>query len=209
MDAMAFEDKEKLFKNEKAVQIRLEKIREPHIRPLTEYVEELRLDCSSRRIPYFDPWDGGINATCLFLLEAPGGKAVEFISRNNNDETAKNFFLLSNEAGLPRIMTISWNIVPWYIGDEAERKIRAATVKDISEGTPHLLRLLKILPKLRAVVFLGKKAQRAEEDIRRFRQDLRFFYSPHPSPLVVNRRPENRNEILKVMKEVSQFILTH
>jgi hypothetical protein len=55
-----------------------------------------------------------LDAECLFLLEAPGGNAVEFISRNNNDETAKNFFKLNTDANLPRMRTVSWNIVPWY-----------------------------------------------------------------------------------------------
>jgi uracil-DNA glycosylase len=195
----------KLFKDVMAVKARLEQLREPHIKPLSAFVEALRLEDDSRRIPYFDPKDGGINAECLFLLEAPGGKAVEFISRNNNDETAKNFFELNCEAGIPRERTISWNIVPWYIGTEDEKKIHAATVKDISDGTPHLLRLLKLLPKLRAVVFVGKKAQRVKEDVRRNTSGLEFFDSPHPSPLFVNR-PGNRDILLNKLIEVSHFI---
>jgi hypothetical protein len=55
-------------------------------------------------IPYFDPLDGGVGASVLFLLEAPGPRAVAsgFISRDNPDETAKNFHEFNAAAGLAR-----------------------------------------------------------------------------------------------------------
>jgi len=71
---------------------------EPHIQPLTEFVERMRFTKGpDYGIPYFDPLDGGVDAKALFLLEAPGPKAIRsgFISRNNPDETAKNFYLLN------------------------------------------------------------------------------------------------------------------
>jgi uracil-DNA glycosylase len=74
-----------------------------HVAPLTAFVETLRTEVGEEfQIPDFDPWDGGVKAEILFLLEAPGPKAVRsgFISRNNPDETAKNFFLLNQEAGI-------------------------------------------------------------------------------------------------------------
>ncbi len=101
-------------------QERKEHLHEPRIAPLTEYVDRLRVECGTgKTIPYFDPYDGGIDARCLFLFEAAGpkAKASGFISRNNNDDTAKNFFKLNNEADLDRKLTASWNIVPWYLGD--------------------------------------------------------------------------------------------
>src|SRR5690349_6856842 len=111
-----FEDQAKLFKDERVVKARQKELQAPHIKPLSDFVKAIRSDCASRIIPDFDPWDGGINAECLFLLEAPGRNALKFVSRNNNDETAKNFFKLNTEAKLPRKRTVSWNIVPWYIG---------------------------------------------------------------------------------------------
>jgi len=54
---------------------RREHLRESHIAPLTDYVEQLRKTLGhNQEIPYFDPCDGGINAKLLFLLEAPGPK---------------------------------------------------------------------------------------------------------------------------------------
>lgn len=205
----AYTDKAKLFKNKNAIEARREQLSEPHIKPLTEYVDALRIKHANCIIPYFDPWDGGVNAECLFLLEAPGGAAVDFVSRNNDDETAKNFFILNQCAGIEREITISWNIVPWYIG--SGNKIRPAKIEDISEGIPHLLDLLKLLPKLRVVVFIGQKAQRAEKFIRQYmlEVDLKSFNSPHPSPLFVNHdKPANWNKILAVLRDVSSYIKT-
>lgn len=70
---------------------------QPHIAPLAAFVTRLRQAAGhADEVPDFDPFDGGVLAECLFLLEAPGGRAVGsgFVSRNNPDETAKNFFLL-------------------------------------------------------------------------------------------------------------------
>ena len=102
-------------------------LREKHIAPLTDFVDQIRKEQNKKdEVPYFDPLDGGINAQCLFVLEAPGPKTKVsgFISRNNPDETAKNSFEFHKEAGIPREKTILWNIVPWYIG--SGKKIRAA-----------------------------------------------------------------------------------
>ena len=46
-------------------------------------------------------WALCTDAAILYLLEAPGRRAIEsgFVSRDNPDETAKNFFLLNIEAG--------------------------------------------------------------------------------------------------------------
>ena len=70
------------LKQEQEVIKRLEKIHEPHILSLTDYVEFLR-QCTKLSIPYFDPCDGGVNAEALFLFQAPGPQALKtnFISR--------------------------------------------------------------------------------------------------------------------------------
>src|SRR6266404_1523547 len=73
-----------------------------HMRRLTALVEDIRSETGrGKNVPNFDPADGGVAARCLFLLEAPGPKAVQsgFVSRNNPDETAKNFFELAQAAG--------------------------------------------------------------------------------------------------------------
>ena len=129
---------------------------EAHVAPLTRYVERLRAQVGrAAEIPDFDPWDGGVSAEVLFLLEAPGARAVAagFISRNSPDETAKNFFLLNHDAGIARERTLCWNVVPWYIGTGT--RIRPANRTDIAQGVGPLVELLELLPALRAVVLVG------------------------------------------------------
>ena len=128
-------DKPKLLRNKDVLTARSYELHNSRIAPLTKFVDMLRDKAGSNYfIPYFDPWDGGTKAEVLFLLEAPGAQAVisGFISRNNPDETAKNFFELNLEAGIPRERTISWNIVPWYIG--SGKRVRAAKSDDIKNA---------------------------------------------------------------------------
>ncbi len=198
-------DRPKLLGIEEYRTARLKELHEPHIKPLTDFVEALRVEAGPEAaIPYFDPWDGGIHSEVLFLLEAPGPKSVMsgFISRNNPDETAKNVFELCLEAGLQRSQTILWNVVPWYIG--SGQKIRPARSGDIQAGLKPLPRLLTFLPSLKAIVLLGRKAEKAIKQIDQSK--YRVFVSPHPSPLFVNNAPGNRGKLLSVLHEVRMYL---
>lgn len=174
---------------------------------LTNFVHRLRERMGTQVvIPYINPWDGGIEAKVMFLLEAPGAKARNsgFVSMNNPDETAKNFFEISRESGIDRKQIVTWNTVPWYIGSDS--KIRPANSSDISAGVGSLAELLELLPKLKAIVLVGGKAQKAEDHIRQTAPYLQIFKSPHPSPLFVNRKPENRLILLKHWQAVQLFL---
>ncbi|PTR05364.1 uracil-DNA glycosylase [Nitrosospira sp. Nsp5] len=182
---------------------RLTQLSASHIAPLTAFVEDLRSQQDlTDEIPNFDPFDGGTLAECLFLLEAPGSRAVKsgFISRNNPDETAKNFFTFNRHAGLDRRRTVVWNIVPWYVG--TGQKIRPVTLNDIRDAEPALRSLLPLLPNLKVVVLVGQKAARAETLLRRFNPVLRIIQIPHPSPLFVNRFPKNKSLLHTAFAEV-------
>jgi uracil-DNA glycosylase len=197
-------DSPKLLSDPAARAARRAYLVEPHIAPLTAYVTELRNEAGpDAAIPDFDPWDGGVTADLLYLLEAPGAKAVfsGFISRNNPDETAKNFFELNLAAGIPRKRTVTWNIVPWYIGTGS--RIRAAGRTDIEAGLPPLTRLLALLPKLKVVVLVGRKAEAAAGLVSQLRPQVQLFRSPHPSPLFINNSPGNRERILSVLRKAA------
>jgi uracil-DNA glycosylase len=201
------EDRPKTLGDARARELRHQQLAEPHIAPLTDFVRALRAELGdSASVPDFDPWDGGVHAEVLFLLEAPGGRAVGsgFISRNNPDETAKNFFELNQAAGIPRRRTVTWNVVPWYIGTGT--KIRAAKTSDVAQAEESLRSLLRMLPRLKAIVLIGRAAQKAVVTVRALRPDLRVFFSPHPSPLFVNSKPGNRDMILTVFREVAAFL---
>jgi uracil-DNA glycosylase len=185
------------------------RLREPHILPLTGLVERIRQEQGcGLAVPYCDPDDGGIQAECLFVLEAPGARAVAsgFVSRNNPDETAKNFCLLNAAAGIPRARTATWNIVPWYIG--TGKRIRAAATADVTTGWPYLLRLLDLLPRLRVVVLVGRKAQRVQSRLAVERPELAVLACPHPSPLFINRRAENRDLVLEALRQAAAILKT-
>ena len=180
-----FNDKPKLLGNLSVRAVRQAELRDPHIAPLTEFVDTLRAEMGSDyKIPYFDPWDGGIAAEVLYLLEAPGAKAVlsGFISRNNPDETAKHFFQLNEQAGIPRKQTITWNIVPWYIGSRS--RIRPANSRDIDVSLRFLDSLLNLLPGLRAIVLIGQKAQRASIHIQNGASKYQTFHVSTSKPAI-------------------------
>lgn len=200
-------DRPKLLGDPIAREMRRAQLMEPHVAPLTEFVAQLRLRVGPEAIvPDFDPWDGGTRARVLFLLEAPGGRAVQsgFVSRNNPDETAKNFFELNHAAGIARTQSVTWNVVPWYIGTGT--RIRAATTADVKAGAESLERLLSLLRELRAVVLIGRKAARVADLVTRLRPSLRMFRSPHPSPMFMNRSPENRKSVLAALRRVATYL---
>ena len=207
MSVNSLSDAAKLLRDLAAREARRTQLHEPHIAPLSTFVQNLRSEVGpDAAIPDFDPWDGGTEAEVLYLLEAPGRKAIRsgFISRNNPDETAKNFFELNRDAGIPRKRTVTWNIVPWYIGTGT--RIRAAKPADIHAGTSSLSRLLTLLPRLRAIVLIGQKAGHAAELMEQLYPRARIFQSPHPSPLFVNNAPGNRELILGVLREVRRHL---
>jgi uracil-DNA glycosylase len=197
-------DLPKLLADPQVRAARWAKLHESHMESLTVFVEALRSQVrKGALIPDFDPWDGGIHAEIIYLLEAPGRQAVAtgFVSRNNPDETAKNFFELNAEANIPRKRTVTWNVVPWYIGNKGA--IRAAKRGDSEEGVHFLPKLLSLLPKLRAIVFVGRKAEYARAIIAEQLPNVKMFYCPHPSPRCLNTNPVNRQRILEVLCEVA------
>jgi len=203
----AMRDEPKLLGDPDAVRARRALLGEPHVAPLTAYANRLRITTSAGSgVPDFDPWDGGIRAQCLFLLEAPGGRAVGsgFVSRNNPDETAKSFWQLNREAAIPRELTVIWNVVPWYVG--AEGRIRAARARDVAMAMQHFEELLDLLPRLRAVVLVGRAAQRAADHVAMLRPQAKIFHCPHPSPRSLNPRPHLRQEIAECLQGVAGYL---
>ena len=177
-------------------------LRDPHIAPLSQYVEQLRQRLSSQ-VPDFDPQDGGVNAKILFLFEKPGPMTDElravrsgsgFISRNNDDQSAEATFRFMDLAGLARIDTVIWNVIPWW--DGLIRFTGPDRLKALSE-IDHLLRLL---PRLHTVVLVGRTAGRAAGHF----QGLRVVRSAHPSPRVRSTNRPMWDEIPHRWREAGQ-----
>lgn len=160
---------------------------EAHIAPLTSYVHKLRACGGAVEVPYFDPLDGGVNARILFLFEKPGpltgeGAGSGFISRNNDDRSAEATFYFMRQAGIPRQLTVTWNVIPCWNGT---RKI---TGSELREGIRYVKDLVSILPKLRVAVPVGTRAGQAGDLLRDV--GLAVFASAHPSPLVRASDPD-------------------
>ncbi len=86
-----------------------------HVEQLNKAVDSLSLE-HPRKVPYFDPFDGGTQAKLLFVLRSPVLGAVEsgFVSRDNDDAAAANTFRVFENAGIPREQFALWNAIPWY-----------------------------------------------------------------------------------------------
>jgi uracil-DNA glycosylase len=173
-----------------------------HIAPLTMYAAKLR-ERGSVEVPEFDPFDGGVEAQVLFLFEKPGPMTASdggsgFISRNNDDPSAEATFDFMQRAGIPRKLTVTWNVIPWW------NETRKVTGKELREGVACVQELIVLLPKLRAVVLVGGRAARAREYLSG--AGLALFSSAHPSPLVRAKYPERWNAISSEWMKVLQVI---
>ena len=191
---MNYDDEARSLKYKQAKVDRRSRLEQDHIKPLSLYVDSLRAQYEADRweFPDFDPADGGINARLLFLFEKPGPKTSEkgrgsgFISRNNNDATASTTFQFMQEAKSPRHETVTWNVIPGWNG----------TIDIASDELDHWLKrfdiekFISLLPKLKAIVLVGKQAQKARD---LFTPYGKVFESCHPSA-------RNRNNP-KIMEE--------
>lgn len=180
--------------------MKLSRIDEPHVAPLNAMARRIQAEHSG--VPFFDPGDGGTRARVLLLLEAPGPKATNFVSCDNDDQTAERMFNLLQEAGLSRAEIVIWNVVPFYIGTADRSRLRAARQSDLDVGRPWLIELLGLLPHLDTVVLLGRKAQKADSIVRERRPGLRVIMSWHPSQVAMNRSPARRPELLDALRAV-------
>lgn len=172
-------------------------LQEAHIAPLTRYVDQMRKR-PDVEVPYFDPLDGGVNAKILFLLEKPGpmtaakysteAKGSGFISRNNNDPTANATWDFMNNINLPRVQTVTWNVIPWWNGT------MTVTSAELRDGAGCVRELVDLyLPKLEAIVLVGRKAQSAKPHLESL--GVRIFCSAHPSPRVKASYPKQWHDI--------------
>jgi len=180
----------------------------PNVAPLTAYAAKLRRDRTSVEVPNFDPLDGGVNARVLFLFEKPGpmtaasGKRTGsgFISRNNDDATAEATINFMQQASIPRELTVIWNVIPWWNGT---RKVRA---EESRAGVEAVRDLIDLLRNLRAVVMVGRKANRVRRCLESFFPHLELFSSDHPSPIVKARWPDKWSHIPSEWAKVRPLI---
>jgi hypothetical protein len=122
-----------------------------------------------------------------------------FISRNNDDPSAEATFTFMQRAGIPRQLTVTWNVIPWWNGT------RKVTGKELRDGVDSVRELIVLLPLLRGAVLVGHKAAKAMPYLRSG-TDLTLFTSAHPSPLVRAKYPERWNAISSQWAEVREVL---
>ena len=148
---------------------------------LNEYVRELRNEFPKYYVPDFDPNNGGIHAKVLFLFEKPGpktdpkNKGSGYISQDNDDETARATKYFLEKAGLKRRTIVIWNAIPYWNGT-----IEITAGERRRNSSKALVKLLKILPKVKKIVLVGKEAENLVSELDL--EDYHIIRSLHPSP---------------------------
>lgn len=165
------------------------------------------LAAPGRRVPCFDPLDGGAAARLLLLLETPGPgpDPLRFVSRDNPTGTARNLRRFLQEAGIARANTLLWNAVPWIVHAPGARN-RPLRRGEIADGLATLPALLALLPHLCAVVLAGRVAGEAAPVIAAARPALPRFAMPHPSPTFVCTSPAVPERIRAALAEAARAI---
>jgi hypothetical protein len=150
---------------------------------LDRYLDDLRELRAGRpgRIPTFSVRDGRTKAKVLFLFQDPGHsgamKGKSEVDRDNDDDSARMFKCLNEEAEFDRKLTMSWNAVPWE-ANRSDWKGEMAFVR--KHGL--IPKLLDLLPALKVVVLCGKGvAQSFEDVVAAYDPALLILKAPHPS----------------------------
>lgn len=159
-------------------------------------------------VPDIDPLDRAVEARALFLFEKPGPMTSElgrvnrsgsgFVSRDNDDPTAEATFNFLRQAQIPRRAAALWNTIPMWNGT------RRVTSAELHQGIACVKELIALLPELRVVVLVGKKAERVQPHL--LPSGLPIISSAHPSPLVRARSPEMWNAIAQQWSKVRDII---
>ena len=154
-------------------------------------------------VPGFDPKNGNEQAKYLLVLEAPGPKAVKsgYVTFDNPDLTAANLKAQLEAAGVNRGDIAVWNVVPWYLGNEDQTRIRAAEREDVALGIAYLLRLVRLLPNLRCIVLVGAAARKAHVSLSAA-TTARILSCHHTSPRVMKPASSAANENIAVLKRM-------
>lgn len=165
----------------------------PPVGTLNKLVAELERS-TGHVVPRFDPSSGGVDATALLLLESPGPASTRargsgIISVHNDDVTAAHVHELLTSHDIAVDSVLVWNVVPWWLPDEANTgSFRAPRSQDLRAAAPWLERVLALLPELRVIVTLGRKAEQGLETYEATRPlPYTVISGPHPGGQAWNR----------------------
>lgn len=159
-----------------------------------------------RRVPGFDPLDGGADARMLLLLETPGAGASGdgWVSQDNATPTGANLRRFLGEAGIARRDIVIWNVVPWIVHEGGRnRPLRRGEIRD---GLTLLAPLLARLPELVVAVLAGAPARAAAAVIAAEKPGVAVLTMPHPSPTIVCTSPEVPAAIRSTLAQAARLL---
>lgn len=158
-----------------------------------------------KAVPDFDPKNGNEAGRFLFLLEAPGPKAVDgIVSFDNPDPAARGMRKLLEEANIPRSEIALWNIVPWYIGREDHTAIKAATAKDVADGRVYVPSIIEQMKSLEFIVLVGGAARRAHVYLSS-RTSARIVSCHHTAARARINNPMAEAENVEVLRHIKSL----
>lgn len=198
------------------VSARMERRYDGAIGKLNEWVDEVRYQ-TDESIPYLDPDAASKGVRILMLFQDPSNAAEGesgFISKHNNDQTARNYYEATELAGVPYDITLNWNVVPWWSTKNPDFPQRTAE-KEAPRAAPYLVEFIQRLAEPpRVLVISGKTAYKAWNRISvrldpRLLQDTELLFCPHPGPLVYPRLNAygrtNREAIIERFKKAVEL----
>lgn len=157
---------------------------------------------TSTPIPHFDPGDAGDQARVLWLLEKPptallqaGGTGI--VSVDNPDTSAERCWIEREEAGLQEGVLV-WNLIPYAVD--------APKAGDKAAGTRALRKVLRLLPRLEAVILCTQSVQTAWASNSLSDQARRatLIKAPGVGPMV--GQPRQREELRKAVHRAKRLV---
>ena len=183
-------------------------LHEPHVAPLTAFVERLREERGGDdTVPWVDPTEAGVEARILLLLHAPGRKDVlrgdsgsPFVSADNDDHTAHNLWQLLRDARVNRGRdVVTWNAIPWYVDRKKVGK------REAEEAQPALREFVELLPELEIVLLLGDDVREAWNEARIPARAV-IATAPDPSPVSLNPDRRRRDELREALANARKLV---
>jgi len=94
-------------------------------------------------------------------------------------------------------------VIPWYLGDEKQKRIRGATTADVRAALKYLAVLVAAMPRLECIMLVGGAARKAHVFLSRT-TIARILSCHHPSAQALNANPFAAEENLAVLRCMKQ-----
>lgn len=157
------------------------RIREPHVAPLNELVDQIAADRGLPRnvMSYVDPEFGGIHARAMVMLDNASTKAGAsgLLSLDNDDATACNLRMAYQRHKIDAGDVVAWNAVPF----PAARPNGGSSARERNERAPYIGEFIARCTNLTIIVLLGRAANDGWARACINDHEFQVIRAPHPS----------------------------